>query len=813
MKTRLIHRFPEWDSVRKMILLYLLLPVMLLLFLLKSHGQSCTVNSGISVSTCGTTATLTGNVNGNTAGSPVWNFVSGPITPVIASPGSLTTNVSGMTQPGNYVFRITQVCQLGGTVYQDVTVTTNPEPPGFAITNPAIMVCNNYAAVHNLSATPLPPGWTGRWTAHLKDNGNDVTNQFTFSSPATPFTTAQLVPAQQTCGNRGYFFRWTITSPNGLCTYNKSVDAYYYPDINQLSYNTTPVSICGPGSASIASTSCGTWSAYLPVSYTVSPLSVPAGFTGSLSATNGGGGLVISGLTIPGAYTFNVRINFTGCGTSKTFGPFTINTGIGLPVYNFTGIPANFCLTSAPASVTFHFTVADPTVISYLEFPIPNFTYSITGTGTSSRSITFTPVSGWTAGAFRFVLRFRHASNPPGTCEVRAVNGLYIYDGNPPAAITIANSTACIPVNSTSAAGTINLPNLNVSYLGPDFGWQQVWTFEKLSGPAGGSISDAGINAATANYWGLTAGTYTFRAKLIGTGNRILEELACSGGFTPPTFTITVYNQQGANAGTSQNIVCIQLHPLAANAPIAPSIGTWSLVSGPSPMQFSNVNNPDASVSIWTTHANAGTYVFRWTISDPSGRCPAVSSDVTITSSTRCNYLPVNLASFTAAPVNGSSLLKWTTATEQNLRVFSVEWSTDAISWKEEGSVPAQGGSGKTDYNFTHQRPGPGVNYYRLKMVDIDGRFSYSAIVSVRFDRSASVEVIPNPARDNLYIYNLKKGDQVRLISMAGITERTLTATEPNITIRIASLSPGLYILQVSGNGQEQARQFKIVKQ
>lgn len=118
-----------------------------------------------------------------------------------------------------------------------------------------------------------------------------------------------------------------------------------------------------------------------------------------------------------------------------------------------------------------------------------------------------------------------------------------------------------------------------------------------------------------------------------------------------------------------------------------------------------------------------------------------------------------------------------------------------------------------TTYNFTHSLPGQGVNYYRLRIVDADGKFSYSTIVSVRFDRTGSVEVLPNPVRDNLYIYNLKNGDRLMLVDAAGITVRSALSTGTNTTLDVLSLSPGLYILRVLRNQTEQVQQVKIIKQ
>lgn len=776
-----------------------------------ARSQSCSVNAGISQSICGTTATLSGSLNGTTSGSSTWSFVSGPATPTIADPGNTTTVVNGMTVPGVYTFRLSQACQTGGTASQTVTITANPEPAGFAITNPDITECNDYAAINNLSATPLPPGWTGVWTAHDRIFGNDLSGHFIFSAPASPSTTVQLVPAQQTCGSRGYRFRWTITSPNGQCSFSRSVNAFYYPDINQVNYNTSPVSICGPGSASFAATNCGFWSNYLPVNLTVTPLTVPGGFAGTLTATLGNPSLIVNGFTVPGTYTFNVTMGFATCGTSRVYGPFTANVGSGSPNGNITSGPANFCLNAAPPSITFNFTVGNATDISFLENTVTGYTHVINGAGTTSRSITFTPAGSWIPGEFRFALRFRSATDPTGICETRDVGFVYIYDNNAPSGPAIANSSACIPFGASVASGTITLPNLNMQYMGNNFAFASFWTFQKLSGPSAGFISNAGINSATASFSGLTAGIYTFQANLNPTA---AEEFNCSGSFTPPVFTITIYNQQGSNAGPNRTVPCIQDIALNANPVIAPSMGTWTQVSGPSAVSFApNANDPNAVAKV-AGLGLTGTYVFRWTISDPSGNCPAVSSDVTITQLGTCSPpFPVSLISFTAKKKGNEVLVEWTTVTEQNSKDFTVEWSKDGINWQPAGVVPAAGNSNsRIDYSFIHQSPVKGVNYYRLRQSDLDGTTKYFSVVMVRFDDGTQVTVLPNPVKDNLYLTKVKPGSAIRLNSVDGKTLYSTTAGSENITINMKGYPAALYLLTVTDQTNQSGKVFRVVK-
>ena len=90
---------------------------------------------------------------------------------------------------------------------------------------------------------------------------------------------------------------------------------------------------------------------------------------------------------------------------------------------------------------------------------------------------------------------------------------------------------------------------------------------------------------------------------------------------------ITFYSSPTiANAGQDQTLCGVLTTNLAGNVP-AIGTGTWSQISGPGVITFTNVNDPLTSI----TASTAGTYVLRWTITN--GTCLASTDDVTITMS------------------------------------------------------------------------------------------------------------------------------------------------------------------------------------
>ncbi len=111
--------------------------------------------------------------------------------------------------------------------------------------------------------------------------------------------------------------------------------------------------------------------------------------------------------------------------------------------------------------------------------------------------------------------------------------------------------------------------------------------------------------------------------------------------------------------------------------------------------------------------------------------------------------LPVELISFRADVVNNEEvLLNWQTATEINNDYFIIEHSVDGAEYTPVGHVAGRGTTSETQsYLFTHDEPFFGVNYYRLKQVDLDGSFEYSNVVTATITmEAAKILIYPNPA-------------------------------------------------------------------
>lgn len=181
--------------------------------------------------------------------------------------------------------------------------------------------------------------------------------------------------------------------------------------------------------------------------------------------------------------------------------------------------------------------------------------------------------------------------------------------------------------------------------------------------------------------------------------------------------------------------------------------------------------------------------------------------------------LPITLKSFNARVIEKHyTLLEWETENEQNNTGFQVEHSVEGLNWKEIGFVPTAAPSGNSvsalKYQFTHESSIPGTkNYYRLRQIDLDGKFSYSNIRTVNIPGSRkNIIVYPNPVNNVATIYGVKEGDLISLYNTNGKLIDSKTANNSQVRFDVGNYSAGVYTIQVRRQSEE-IQSFKILKQ
>jgi F5/8 type C domain/Secretion system C-terminal sorting domain len=178
--------------------------------------------------------------------------------------------------------------------------------------------------------------------------------------------------------------------------------------------------------------------------------------------------------------------------------------------------------------------------------------------------------------------------------------------------------------------------------------------------------------------------------------------------------------------------------------------------------------------------------------------------------------LPITLLSFTANNVNDTYVsLNWQTSMELNNDHFDIERSVDAVHFSRILSVKSQGNSDTLQkYTAVDNAPARGLNFYRLKQVDIDGRFGYSIVQQVKFGVGTGPVVYPNPI-SSLFkaIPGSEPIEEIVIYNVQGRAVQYAKSNSPadEMTVNISPLSAGIYILKIKTDSK--IYQVKIVKE
>jgi len=171
--------------------------------------------------------------------------------------------------------------------------------------------------------------------------------------------------------------------------------------------------------------------------------------------------------------------------------------------------------------------------------------------------------------------------------------------------------------------------------------------------------------------------------------------------------------------------------------------------------------------------------------------------------------LPTTLTSFTGKTTTDGIALNWQTASESNSNHFVVERSIDGSSFTPIGTVKAAGNSNsRLNYNFKAPLYS-GRSLYRLRMVDMDGKTSYSNIISINTADvvNTTLAAYPNPAKTFTSIKHPAAGpnSSIGLYNANGVLIRQLKATDTETRLDLSSAGKGTYHVLYSGDGLKMA--------
>jgi hypothetical protein len=177
------------------------------------------------------------------------------------------------------------------------------------------------------------------------------------------------------------------------------------------------------------------------------------------------------------------------------------------------------------------------------------------------------------------------------------------------------------------------------------------------------------------------------------------------------------------------------------------------------------------------------------------------------TVSNQNNPLPVSWLYFKGKNTGARTELIWATATEKNSENFVVERSENGRAFETIGTVKAAGTSNQEfHYTFTDKAPVTAKTYYRLKQVDLDGKYTYSTIVTIlknSLSGALKASVYPNPFNDVLTLQTATM-ERIKIVALISIDGKEVyrknIRTQSDMTLNdFPVLRSGLYLLQLIG--------------
>jgi len=171
--------------------------------------------------------------------------------------------------------------------------------------------------------------------------------------------------------------------------------------------------------------------------------------------------------------------------------------------------------------------------------------------------------------------------------------------------------------------------------------------------------------------------------------------------------------------------------------------------------------------------------------------------------------LPVELESFDVSLIDSYAEVVWVTVSEINTDYFDLQKSHNSVDFTTLGSISAAGSSSdERIYSYIDRELSVGTAYYRLKLVDIDGSFEYSDVISIKSDGTVS-DIFPNPTVNDLVNVRFNstfdhEDAKVIITDMLGRTmmEIPITLFEGSnlVTVDPSRLPAATYVLTIQGS-------------
>lgn len=155
---------------------------------------------------------------------------------------------------------------------------------------------------------------------------------------------------------------------------------------------------------------------------------------------------------------------------------------------------------------------------------------------------------------------------------------------------------------------------------------------------------------------------------------------------------------------------------------------------------------------------------------------------------------------------NNTNHITWSVASQTNNAKYIIEHSLTATDFLAIGEIKGDGNNTQErHYEYTHQTPSPGMNYYRIKQIDIDGKYTYSNVANVQYEgKEKSFRIYPNPSSNQISVdvNDRHKNRGLQIYNSIGRLVKEISIDNSN-TVNISDLPRGVYYIQLKNSPSE----------
>jgi glucose/arabinose dehydrogenase len=163
---------------------------------------------------------------------------------------------------------------------------------------------------------------------------------------------------------------------------------------------------------------------------------------------------------------------------------------------------------------------------------------------------------------------------------------------------------------------------------------------------------------------------------------------------------------------------------------------------------------------------------------------------------------PVTLLSFSGTVFTGRNELKWTVADERDIQKYIIEYSSNARDYQSAGEIIARNVDDGGRYSFQHLFLNTSETFYRLKIMEAGGRFTYSPIISLGKANGNDIKVYPNIVTSgSVNIISSRPIDRLELIGSDGrrVLARDAGGQSGYLSLPLPAIAKGMYYLRIAG--------------